>query len=98
MNSDLHLPAFSILTFQQRVRVRNVLDAHVRGVVLDTLAGVERRDAEQHDFSERCGVLERRGRFRVTANRLDPIHFVTGIDARIALARFARALVQGAGQ
>src|SRR6185295_7050690 len=36
------LPARSVLTFQQRVGVRYVGDLHIRAVVLDLLAGVER--------------------------------------------------------
>ena len=69
-------PALARHPAQELVRVRVVGDAHVRGVVGQLLPSAQRDDAEEHDFGQLGGVLERARRRHMTLGGLDPVHLV----------------------
>jgi hypothetical protein len=58
-------------------------DPHGSGIVVDgdTLPRTESDQTQEHDFCERRGVGERRGRGGLATTSIDPVHLVAPFDA-----------------
>jgi hypothetical protein len=69
----LDRPALAVIAAQKVVGGEDVGDAHVGAVVVDFFTGAESHDAEEHDFSEAGGVVERAGGFRFALGGVDPV-------------------------